>query len=416
MTVRVDPGLERVARAAARRLQRSGLQARGRLTLDGVTDAEIAALSGLLGRRWRAPSPGARVSVDLAALDDALRASRHACTLVDLATAAHGAPLVDAVAARAGAQAARAAGWEALRRHPAVMCEPALGGWLDRERATGAAVRSADADPFALLTAALDLVGALPAAPPMSLARLAAERCGGDPHALDRGRPLDSVVQRALGHLDGEDPLSPGAGARRERYDRWGVACDELSATVLTLGLRPSGDAPLARRLRAAADVGEPAVLTLRELRDVDRLDEVGPRVFTCENPDVVAAAADALGPACRPLVCTEGWPSTACLGLLRALVAGGAACAHHGDMDRDGLRIVDHLLAATGGEPWRMTAADHDVHAASGAASPDSAPIAARDPRLQGLADAIAATGRLVREEQAIVALLADLAAGSSA
>jgi hypothetical protein len=56
-------------------------------------------------------------------------------------------------------------------------------------------------------------------------------------------------------------------------------------------------------------------VLTLRELGAVTSL-ACGPLAFTCENPDVIAAVADALGPACPPLVCSEGWPSTACLRL----------------------------------------------------------------------------------------------------
>lgn len=89
----------------------------------------------------------------------------------------------------------------------------------------------------------------------------------------------------------------------------------------------------MAAALRASASHGEPRVVTLRELRGVEVL-AVGDEAFCCENPDVVAAAADALGPACPPLVCTGGWSSTAGLRLLRALVAGGATVHHHGDMD----------------------------------------------------------------------------------
>ena len=121
----------------------------------------------------------------------------------------------------------------------------------------------------------------LPADPPRSLARFATAHCGGDPHALDRDRPLDAVLRRVLAHLDGDAAPPPGAAARRERYDRWGLACDELSATVLCCGLLPPGLSPLAQSLRIAAAAGEPRVLTLRELGAVTSLD-CGPLAFTC--------------------------------------------------------------------------------------------------------------------------------------
>jgi uncharacterized protein (TIGR02679 family) len=405
----IDPGLARIGREAARRLQRSGLEAKGRLRLPAITQGEISSLSGLLGGRWRAPLPGADATVDLASLDRALRSSSYGCTLLDLATAVHGSALVDAVALRAAAEAERRDGWAVLKAHPAVVRDAILGGWLDRERASGAAVRSAAGAPFGLLRAVLDLVASLPADPPMSLARFATLHRAGDPHALDRDRPLDAVLRRALAHLDGDDAPLAGAAARRERYDRWGLCCDELSGTVLCCGLHASGESRLARSLRLAAAAGEPRVLTLRELRAVTTL-ACGPVVFTCENPDVVAAAADELGARCPPLVCTEGWPSTACVRLLRALLAGGATALHHGDMDRGGLRIVDRLLAVTGGAPWRMTAVDHEAHRAGGVRLADGVPIVVRDPRLRQVAEAIALRGRLVREEQMIRALLDDL------
>lgn len=69
-----------------------------------------------------------------------------------------------------------------------------------------------------------------------------------------------------------------------------------------------------------------------------------GVDVRICENPVVVAAAADALGPACPALVCTGGQPSAAVLVLvlvlLRSLTRAGARLSHHGDFDWGGVRI----------------------------------------------------------------------------
>ena len=411
----IDPGLLRVGREAARRLQRNGMQPKGRVRLPAITQVEVSSLSGVLGARWRAPQAGLDATIDLAALDRALRESWYGCTLLDLAAAVNGKPLVDAAARRHAAAASRQDGWVALRGHRAVEREPPLAAWLDRERATGAALRAGEDDPFRLLRAALELVCVLPADPPMSLARFATAHCGGDPHALDSDQPLDAVLRRALAQMDGDAAPPPGAAARRERYEGWGLSCDELSATVLCCGLLPPGPSPLAQSLRVAAASGEPRVLTLRELGAATSL-ACGPLAFTCENPDVIAAVAEALGPACPPLICSEGWPSTACLHLLRALCAGGARIVHHGDMDPDGIRIVDHLLTVTGGSPWRMTAADHARHASGGVVMAQGPPIVVRDPRLKEVAEAVGTRGRLVREEQMVDVLLDDLIEAQSA
>lgn len=415
-----EPGLERLLRLAGPRLEKAGLNARGRLKLHRITADEVRAVSGLLGGRWQAPMPGSDATVDLAAIDVALRGSRFGCGLVDAATLAGGRTLVDRAAERSASSAATLAGWAALERHPALGRHPGLAAWLARERSTGVARRVAAGPPFDLVATALGAVGRLPADPPVSLARFAAglrtgpTADGGDPHALDRGTPLDSTVRRALAWLDGDEDPPVGAEARRERYDRWGVVCDELSSTVLCAGLRPSGTTPLDTGLRAAAEAGEPRVVTLRELGGRRRL-EIGPVVFVCENPDVVAAAADELGASCPPLICTEGWPSAAALRLLRAAVDGGAVARHHGDMDADGLRIIARLLAVTGGMPWRMTPADYDAHAADGAPV-DRLPSGDLPRALADVATAICRSRRAVREEQTVPTLLADLARESRA
>ena len=412
----VDPGLRRILLGAAQRLERNGLSASGRLALRRLESDEVRALSGLLGARWRAVLPGADSSVDLAALDDALRASRAACSLVAAATAANGSPLIDRRAASNARRTELEDRWDALHMHPALSIHPGLRDWLDRERSTGAAMRAGGGDPFKLLHDALALLAVLPAEPPQTLARFAAVHCDGDPHALDRDRPLDAVLRRALAALD-EEPGADGAGAeaRRAHYDRWGLGCDELSSTVLCAGLRPhAAGGPLPDALRASASGGEPRVLTLRELRGVEILD-CGPIVWTCENPDVVAAAADALGSVCPPLICTGGWPSTACLRLLRAIRAAGAELHHHGDFDLEGLQILDRVLTVTNGQLWRMTREDHMRHAGAGAPlRADTRTPRLSDHRLVRLAENILGDGRAVREEQTLVELEDDLRAAA--
>ena len=89
---------------------------------------------------------------------------------------------------------------------------------------------------------------------------------------------------------------------------------------------------------------GEPLWLTLRQLvrnqpawHDVDT-------ILVVENPSVLALAADTLGTACPPLVCTNGQPRAAAMVLLRSLAAGGVRLRHHGDFDWAGLTIGNLL------------------------------------------------------------------------
>ena len=409
-----DPGLRRLLETAADRLERNGLRAVGRVRLDRLTAEEVRALSGLLGSRWRSVLPGATATVSLEAVDDAMRRSTRGGTLCAAAAAVRAAPLVDRRAARDAEDERRCSGWALLADHRALARHPALGGWLERERATGAGQRSARAgaqDVFGLLEAVLDLVAQLPSDPPQTLTRFAAVQRG-DPHALDRDTALDRVLRRALARLTGENVEVEvgGAEGRRRLYDRWGIGCDELSSTVLCAGLRPAEDGLLAAALRASTAAGEPRVVTLRELRSVTRLSVCG-AVFCCENPDVVAAAADELGARCPALVCTGGWPSIASVAMLRALCAGGAQIHHHGDMDPEGLRILDRVLALTGGRLWRMGVADYERAVRTGAtvavAASDRAP---RHPELALLGVALRRTGQCVPEERMLGVLIGDL------
>lgn len=83
------------------------------------------------------------------------------------------------------------------------------------------------------------------------------------------------------------------------------------------------------------------------------------PRIFACENPAVLRRACEELGPACPPLVCTEGQPSTAFRRLVALALAGGELW-YHGDFDWPGVAIAADLIARHGAVPWRLTAQDY--------------------------------------------------------
>jgi len=223
---------------------------------------------------------------------------------------------------------------------------------------------------------------------------------------------MGTALLRAAARLAGWPELPESAPARRQLWAEVGVACDALSADVLVLGIRPRGDALLARRLTDAADAGEPQRVTLRELGPAL---EIGAErcVSICENPSVVASAADRLGARCPPLVCVEGVPSSAALRLLRSFKDGGARLRVHADFDWAGVRIVNALVAMGLGEPWRSDAADFRRAIDAGLRGPALCGSRVEPGWSSSLGPAIADAGCSILEEQVLGDLLADLLKG---
>ncbi|MGI9148995.1 MAG: DUF2399 domain-containing protein [Chloroflexota bacterium] len=75
---------------------------------------------------------------------------------------------------------------------------------------------------------------------------------------------------------------------------------------------------------------------------------------YVCENPTVVAEAANALGPRSAPRVCCSGNPAGAATVLLRLLDQAGATLLYHGDFDWPGLTIANSIITPFNAGPWR--------------------------------------------------------------
>lgn len=386
---------------------RDRLEAHGdpaQLTLRGLDAEARDALADLLGRRRR---PAAITTVRVEDLDASLRASRVAAGLVEVLEAAGG-PLQDH---RAASRARRAA-WKQVHDDLAVRIDgyDELCRWVDALRADGLLRRLAeDVDTARTLGhQAVDILQHLPA-DNVPLGVLAADVTG-DPHALDAGTALATLVLRGAATLLGQSGLPTGARERRELWAAVGVVCDPLSATVLVLGLRARGTHLLAGALMDHAGFGEPLRLTLRQLVD-EALPYEPAIVSVCENPTVMVAAADALAEDCAPLVCADGVPDAAADRLFRDLRAAGCDLRFHTDFDGGGIRIGNLLHDRFGAQPWRMGADDYRAALARVARTPDLAG-AVPDARWDdGLAPAMRQAERVVSEEQVLDTLLADLA-----
>jgi uncharacterized protein (TIGR02679 family) len=392
------PEFEALWRSARSILERRSSRVEGsRVTLTALSDEEIAAICSLLGRRR---PTGSTLRVDLAKLDAMLRAGRHSVGVIEVVERLGG-PIRDRPGERANADRDRDALWRSLADHPAAG-DDRVALWIDSLRSRGRLARLGITRPDDAIVQALDVLAVVirrrPATHATPLPMLAAQLTG-DAHALDDDRIVGQLVADAIVAL----------AARASTRDAWlafGVELDPLNSSVLTLGLPGPHDSIV----DAARRAGEPLRLTSRMLRTLDVGDMGGRVVQVCENPSMVAVAADELGPSCAPLLCTDGMPKAVSRSLIQLLSRRGATIRAHADFDAGGVAIIGHLVATHGVLPWRFCRDDY-LDALAGATLALSSTVGAT-PWDGALSATMNRTGRAVHEESLADVLLADLRA----
>lgn len=386
-------------------------------TLADLKSGERRALAGLLGRRTLAAGS---MRIRRSELDGALARAGIAGTLREALEFLDG-PLSDRNADRVARQQA----WSAVFSRND---EPRLADLLLDTAGAALVKRLSASDPARaelLVLQAARVIGRLPGLG-ISRAQLAAEVLG-DSHGLDTGRPVATIVLRACA-VDrssvqiAKSVVIDAEESHRERWARLGVTVNELALPALCLNLPGPNTLDVARRqseratrldaaLAFGLSSGEPLHISLRKLlRNVPKWPVAGRDVFVCENPNIVAIAADRLGSVCAPLVCTDGMPSAAQQTLLGQLAAGGARLRYHGDFDWPGLVIGNFVMREFGAEPWRFSTADYLSAAADqGIPMPGRGQVMATwDNRLTA---AMSERGVVVHEESVVETLLLDLA-----
>lgn len=378
--------------------------------LAAATAEQRRAIELLLGRRLRA---GRSLSVPLAEVDRVLRESLACPDGLAAAVVALTGPVTD----RRAEAAADADAWRAAFAALDGSCDRSeLADWRAAVESTGLLKRLASGNSRTarqLADQAARVLPELPADPAAAVTLpVLAARCLSDAHALDEGRPVTALVRSAVRALAGLPPDAiAGAEGRRALWAAVGVATDDLSSRVLTLGLPGADRGTTGRILAAARDGGEPCVLTLRQLARGDCiLGSAGLPVRVCENPAVVAAAASALGPDCPPLVCVEGNVSVAARTLLGRLVGSGSRLAYHGDFDWGGVRIAADVLRLPGAVPWRYDTTAYLAAVERGLGSPLTTGAPSATPWDPPLREAIERHRTRVEEELLLDELLTDL------
>lgn len=424
MSATPDPRLQKLlggeALAALRRRLRRHFEredpdaASGVLRVSGLSGAEHEAIALLIGA---SPRRTKSLRIDLARLDATLREAGVAASLREALERLDG-PIVHRATARAEMQARWSAAiadceHDALRR---LLDAPAVLGLLKR------LARQDTDEARRLIAGAQAVLHRLPAQG-VPRAQLAAETLG-DAHALDSGRGAAALVlaawrrnetraaetggDRAASTVDVSDDPSIESPEERTRdvWARAGVLVNELARPALFLNL------PL-RGIEAWLGIrGEPGYASLRQLLRAPPAFEVADReVFVCENPNVVAIAADRLGIRCAPLVCTDGMPAAAQRTLLAQLADAGARLRYHGDFDWAGVRIANQVMRTSGAQPWRLRTVDYETAASTAPHAKrnleDTTVTASWD---EALVPAMLRRGFAIAEEAVAETLLEDL------
>jgi len=261
-----------------------------------------------------------------------------------------------------------------------------------------------------LLDQAFALLRQLPVHP-VPLSVFAATHCG-SAHALDDNTCLGRIMLKLLAKQSAGDTPQKKAVKRRHIWESVGIVTDELSSTVLALNLPATGHSLTDHLLQDHRRCGMPVRLTFRHLRlhrptFTSPSNERDSHIYVCENPSILAEAANRLGANCPPMVCVEGHPSLACWVLLEQLCSKDFQLAYHGDFDWGGVRIANKLYAAFGFEPWRFTSASHGIRSRHHRQLRPPEAEALWD---RALSETIRRAGVSVEEESAIEELLADL------
>ena len=401
------PEYKRLLDAARRSLERTGGDLTRTVTVKTPDDRERRAIIGITGQ-YR-PEGVSMLAVRLADLDQAVReaAGQSLARLLERL----GPPLKDRPAERQrltdGRDAAISSAEDSF-----LTARSWFQAWLAELAEDGTLTRLVNAGETAQLRQATRVLEWIEQrielkAAPAQLAELAATITG-DTKSLSHGTFLATLVLRALAfRLGAGRPKT--TEERRDLWDRNGVIVDDLASRVLVLNLPAAGDG-LGEWLTSAKAYGTPFYVTLHQLVTMP---VTVPRqlVHACENPAVLRRAAAELGAGARPLVCTEGQPSTAFHRLAAAITKTGGKLSYHGDFDWPGIGIATGIITRHNARPWRLTVTDYETAIKNNADYASLAGTPQPTPWDPPLAAAMTAHDRAVYEESVADPLIADLA-----
>ncbi|MEM7602850.1 MAG: TIGR02679 domain-containing protein, partial [Verrucomicrobiota bacterium] len=302
----LSPGLRWLAERLRDRVSRGESLEEGTLTRAAPKEEERSAVDSLLGRK--STRAGKNLTVSLANLSEMLCHAGLAEDVSEVVAACFG-----EVANERALRDEIAEEWDAIFRDgsDSVSGDEIALEWIASLRSDGLLKRCSGGDPAVaktFLDTAIEIWKRLPTEG-VTLAELGGE-IAGDTHALDRGRPLSTILLRGLKIWTGIDG-NKNAESRRRIWNEVGVVIDRLSSPVLVFNLRGRPGTPLGDILALHEEMSSPAYLTYQILSREFRpeLASNSKDIFVVENPSIVERAASQLGQSSHPVICTEGIP-----------------------------------------------------------------------------------------------------------
>jgi uncharacterized protein (TIGR02679 family) len=352
-------------------------QIRGQILLEEVTSGERREIASFLSRP---PYRDDIIRVRLVEMDQALRSSGFACTLLDVIAVLHPDEPLETRPERRAAHAHHQADFrQALLSITSEFAENSRAQHWLFQGAHGlewlfTRSKNASADEqqrqLSIIRYVAGLLDQLPATPNSERLALFAQRTSGDPHTLDPTRAEGRLFLLALSDLFTDATLVQDRAHALHLYNSAGLLVDTISSSVAVFNLagammRSGYRDPL---LQAAG--ARVLILPQRQLLEWTSIQPMRTDIYGIENPQVFEEVVDDLlrvgSHATLPtLVCTSGWPSVAALLLLDRLLAASPEnrLYYSGDFDLKGLQIAAHLLARYPERclPWRF---DPDAYA----------------------------------------------------
>ena len=350
---------------------------RGQILLEEATPGERREIASFLGKP---PYRDDVIRVRLVEMDQALRTSGFACTLLDVIAALHpDEPLETRPERRVAHAQHQSAFRQALftiisefaenthAQHWLLQGTHGLEWLFTRSKNASTDEQQRQLNIIRYVAGLLDQ---LPVPPNSERLALFAQRTSGDPQYTQFNRAEGRLFLLALSDLFTNVTFVQDRAHALHLYNSAGLLVDTISSSVAVFNLavatmRSGNSDPL---LQAAG--ARVLLLPQRQLLGWTSVQPTRTDIYAIENPQVFEEAVDDLlrlepHAPLPTLVCTSGWPSVAALLLLDQLLVASPAnkLYYSGDFDLKGLQIATHLLTRYSERcvPWRF---DPDAYA----------------------------------------------------
>lgn len=183
----------------------------------------------------------------------------------------------------------------------------------------------------------------------------------GNPHYFDRGLVSGKALLYVLAFYY-DVPFPKNAEDVIKLYDNAGIITDEISNFTAAFGIHLYDSDGLHPAFEAFIERKEPYLVSSFHLNHMIKAMADSSVVYAVENQMLYSHLCEVLSDESVALLCTSGQPKAASLLMLDLLCDGGCTIYYAGDLDPEGIMIVDRLMSRNPAHirPWRFTVDDY--------------------------------------------------------